>query len=216
MSTSKREFGVFLYELSQKLQREEIDAIRMIEDLPVKMDGKTGLRVLVELQMQEKITASDPSTLQSVFKSINRMDLVTKVKEFVKSQKAKPKKAKKSKSGGPSTKEAEEIFYTLEANLKVSLLQAKVLRDQLSNQAAAAEKCGMTNVLQTTRDAIAAVENEVERRLLCAKNDLEKKYSSSPESSEDDDSPPMTLQRGDKCSDPTPSHQQLVARITRG
>ena len=182
-----KEFGILLFQLSQSLERDEIDAIRFIEELPADLEGKSGLHVLVKLQMQGNITVTDPSTLQGVFKNINRMDLVNRVKEFIKSQKKKKRKI---------VPNYEELLFGLKANLAVSHLQAKLLCDQLRNQAYAAEMSGMTSVQQITLEAISFVENEVERRLICAKEEMVRKNNSSPELSDDDETQSRTLQQG--------------------
>ena len=209
--TRAKEFAVLLFELSQMLHREEIDAIRHIENLPVEMDGKSGLHILVKLQMQGKITDSDPSTLQEVFKDVNRVDLINRVKEFVKSRKAFQRKSKKKMV--KNNTEAEELLFGLKANLEVSQLQARLLRDQLSNlAAAAAAMSGKETVQQIIQQAIRAVESEVEGRLQHVKEEMEGKYQSSPECSDDDKSPPRTLMREQYHL----VKEDLDARITRG
>ena len=90
------EFNVLLYELSLQISDDEIDGIVWIEDLPRSLVGREKLEVLNHLLLIGRISESDPSTLQEIFMGINRMDLVGKVKQFIKSQK---KKGKMQKSG---------------------------------------------------------------------------------------------------------------------
>lgn len=187
----RKEFGVLLYELSQRLNGKEITAIIHIEDLPRNLEGKNSLEILIQLQMLGKITESDPSTLQSVFKNINRIDLVNKVKDFSKSQ----KKKKTPKSGGLSDR-VDKMVYDLDANLKVSLIQTQVLRDQLINVATVANTSGEVKIARMIQESIRALHNEVERTIISARNEEDRKdSSSSPESSGDDDTPKSTLIR---------------------
>ena len=97
-----REFRELLYELSQNLCDEDIHAIKYIEHLPSSL-GRENLKVLIHLQAIGRISESDLSTLQEIFSAINRMDLVNRVKQFIKSQK---KKGEKQKSGKEKYKQS--------------------------------------------------------------------------------------------------------------
>lgn len=209
MCDRKKAFAVLLFQLSRRLKDEEVAAIILIEDLPKPLEEKGPLEVLIQLQMLGKITESDPSTLQNVFHNLNRMDLVGKVKDFIKSQK---KNKKAAKSGGCS----ESMASDLAANINVSLLQNKVLREQLINVANLANKCGEANMVQIIQEAIRALARDVERNIKCAKQELESKDSSSSlESSGDDDSPQSTLTRH-YPSPPQLQQQENKTKLTKG
>jgi len=187
-----REFGAFLYDLSQRLSDEEITGLILIEDLPKDLNGEK-LKVLIQLQMNGRISQSDPSTLQDVFKRINRMDLVDKVKQFIKSQK---KKGRKQKSGDLNGRE-EKMLNDLMANLKVSLIQTQVLRDQLINVATVASKCEESMIAFSVQNSIRSLQKEVELTIISAQKQLEnsKDSCSSSESNSPSDSPKSTLER---------------------
>lgn len=191
--SDRNEFGILLYNLSERLTDEEISGIILIEELPANLKGKR-LDVLVHLQVLEKISAAEPAKLQQVFKNINRMDLVSKVKDFIKSQKKKEKKTTKSKSLGDST----EKMVHLDASLKVSLIQTQVLRDQLINVAAAADKCGEAKITKMIQESIRALHKEVERTVITSQQVLEcskDSCSSSGSCGDDDTSPESSLTR---------------------
>ena len=203
--SDNREFNTLLYDLSQRLTDEEIKGIIHIELLPPSLSGEK-LEVLIQLQNKGRIGGADPSTLQEIFKRINRMDLVDRVKQFIKSQK---KKGKKQKSGDLSGRE-EKMINDLTANLKVSLIQAQVLRHQLSNVATVA-LAGGENQIASSIESIQSLIKDVEGKITSAQRQLEnsKDSCSSPESSSPNSSPESTLNRR-----PHPLRNVAAGKIT--
>ncbi len=192
--SDRKSFGILLFELSQKLSDEEITAIVHIENLPLKLKEKQNLEVLIRLQMDGKISETDPASLQAVFKNINRMDLVSRVKDYIKSQKKKEKKAQKS---GTLCHQMDKMVSDLEANLKVTLLQAQVLKEQLLNVANAAAKCEEEKLAKKIQQSIESLRNDIEKPIVSALDPETSKdsCSSSTGSVSEDSSPDSTLNR---------------------
>ena len=177
--SSNIEYKVLRYQLSEKLHQNEVDGISSIY-LPSKTPGESGLNILLKLEMQGVISATNPSSLEEVFKNINRMDLVKKVKEFVKSQKKGRKRCTKSVE--------EEVVVGLSANLEVALAQFRLLQDQLKYVKEKAEETGNKYIEDSISDITSNIKDQEKKLKACAKE------MATSESSESDDSssPPIS------------------------
>ena len=158
-----KNFKVFLFQLSEKLNKRDIEGIIFMEELPPDFEGQSPLKILLKLEMMGRISASKLGNLEEVLKSINRVDLAKKVKEFTKSQK---KAIKKSGTALDSLQEREQ---TLAANLEVALVQMRLLRDQLAHVQRTVQETGPRAVeaivLESQDDA-----EQLEGKLLHAKS----------------------------------------------
>lgn len=126
MSTVK-DFRVLLFQLADDLTDHDVVGIRSIEDLPVEFEKKSALQVLLKLETEGKISATDLSSLEVVFKNIKRLDLVKKVKDYGKSLSKSRRKAIKK----PEVNSLINAEVKLHANLEVAVAQMRLLLDQL-------------------------------------------------------------------------------------
>ena len=132
-------FRQLIYNFSQKLSKEERQAIvyiRLYECREQYRDAST-LNVLSKLEMCGVFSPSDPAGLIDVAKDIHRSDLVNLVKDYIKSQRSKEKKAKaKNASAVEDTslhsESSDEEMPQLRATLEVMLSQASVLAQQVN------------------------------------------------------------------------------------
>ena len=119
MATDKK-FRIKLFQLSQRMNKADIEAIVFTERLSTDTKEQSALDVLMKLDMLGKINGSNPSTVEQIFRNINREDLADEVKTF---KKSKPKK-------NTPTSEA-DMLLKLQANLEVAAAQHRLLLDQL-------------------------------------------------------------------------------------
>lgn len=168
MSSSK-DFRMLLFDLSQDLSKHEIEGIIAIEELPADTHEQSALRVLLKLEMLGKIDAAKPSTLEAVLKNVGRMDLAKKVEKFA--------KQKKSKKSSPRPDEALEL--NLRANLEVTLVQMRILHEQLMHLQKTAERTALPNHdirrhISEAREGAQVVDRKLSyvKELLHGKEDL--------------------------------------------
>ena len=132
-----KDFQVLLFQLSERLNRNEIVGIINIESLPAELEGQGALKVLLKLQMLGRISDTKPSYLQEVFSNVNRIDLAQEVDRFSKRSKRKTKKAAAA---------AQEKDLSLTANLEVTAAQMRLLQDQLEHLHKTAQESGSRNM----------------------------------------------------------------------
>ena len=183
----EREFRKLLVEIAHLLHEEEIQSIAFIEELPKNISGK--LQVLISLQARGRIT--DPSSLEDLLRTMNRMDLVKRVKDFVKSQK------KGNKKGSSKSTETSNSMVDLE----VALAFAKLLNEHIEKAKEAAGPKSLSSMLLEAEEAAV----KVEAKLKEAKAAYDQ---TSPDSSESEGSPspPATLQRNNPLDQKLQQH----------
>lgn len=185
--SSVKDFRVLLFQLAEKLQDHDIEGIVSIEDLPAEFERQSALKVLLKLEMMGRISAAKLTNLEEVLKNVSRIDLVKKVKDFSRSQ----KKSKRSNTAAT----LEEHQRTLSANLEVTLVQMRIILDQLKHLHQTAVETGPKSVEAIVSDAQEDAE-QLERKLQYAK--VHMKDDCSPDSnsaSETSFSPVVSRQR---------------------
>lgn len=181
MSTFK-DFRVLLFQLAEKLRDNDIEGIVAIEDLPAEFEKQSGLKILLKLEMMGRISATQLSSLEEVLKNVSRLDLVKKVKEFSKSQ-------RKSRRQNASAR-LEDKRRTLDANLEVTLVQMRIIQDQLKHLYQTVLATGPRSV----EDIVAEAQEDaelLEKKLLNAKDHMKDDSSSESSASESTFSPPI-------------------------
>ena len=137
MAQNHLAFRQLIYNFSQKLSRKECQAIvyiRLYECREQYRDA-SELDVLSKLEMCGVFSPSNSAGLIDVAKDIHRSDLVNLVKDYIKSQRSKEKKAKTKNTTtvedtGHSESSDEEMIQ-LRATAEVTLSQASVLAQQV-------------------------------------------------------------------------------------
>ena len=117
-----REFRRVMFNVAQQLTQQESDTLVWMHSVPVQFVGKPPLTVLAQMESQGHFSASKPDRFTEVLKDINRMDLVKQV----------TKSTKRKKNRVDSQSNADEYLnITLAANLEVTLLQSRILLEQV-------------------------------------------------------------------------------------
>ena len=119
-SSAVREFRRVMFTVAQQLTQQESDTLVWMHGIPVEFKGKPPLTVLAQMESQGLFSASKPERFAEVLKDINRMDLMKQV--------TKNTKRKKNRVDAQSD---EYLNITLAANLEVTLLQSKILLEQV-------------------------------------------------------------------------------------
>ena len=131
-------FRQLIYNFSQKLSKEDCQAIvyiRLYECREQYRDA-SKLDVLSKLEMCGVFSPSNSAGLIDVAKDIHRSDLVNLVKDYIKSQRSKEKKAKTKNTTtvedtGFHSESSDEEMTQLRATAEVTLSQASVLAQQV-------------------------------------------------------------------------------------
>lgn len=181
MSSLTKHFHVLLFQLSEKLHPHDIEGIITIEELPADLEGQSALKILLKLEMMGRISASKLSDLEEVFKNINRIDLARKVKDFSKTQK------KGTRRSASTTMQGQE--QSLYANLEVTLVQMRLLLDQLKHLKRIAQEASPKYVEPVISEAQEDAE-ALEKKLLHAKA-LQNEQSLDSSGSDTGFSPPI-------------------------
>jgi len=119
-SSAVREFRRVMFTVAQQLTQQESDTLVWMYGIPVEFKGKPPLTVLAQMESQGLFSASKPERFGEILKDINRMDLMKQV--------TKNTKRKKNRVDAQSD---EYLNITLAANLEVTLLQSKILLEQV-------------------------------------------------------------------------------------
>ena len=148
------EYRAFLIQIADKLSQEDSKKIAYLEDLPSDMESKPPLTLLMQLEMRGSVSASKPDDLAKILKMIGRHDLAKKVKDF----------AKQQKKGRPTAQSELQRFdhatMKLNASLQVTLLQCKILLQQVVNLREEAERSeGYKRVEEVVGEAHAIAEH---------------------------------------------------------
>ena len=148
------EYRAFLIQIADKLSQEDSKKIAYLEDLPSDMESKPPLTLLMQLEMRGSVSASKPDDLAKILKMIGRHDLAKKVKDF----------AKQQKKGRPTAQNELQRFdhatMKLNASLQVTLLQCKILLQQVVNLREEAERLeGYKRVEEVVGEAHAIAEH---------------------------------------------------------
>ena len=138
MAQNHLAFRQLIYNFSQKLSRKECQAIvyiRLYECREQYRDA-SELDVLSKLEMCGVFSPSNSAGLIDVAKDIHRSDLVNLVKDYIKSQRSKEKKAKTKNTTtvedtGFHSESSDEEMTQLRATAEVTLSQASVLAQQV-------------------------------------------------------------------------------------
>ena len=120
MANADKKFRILLFQLSQRMNKSDIEAIVLIEKLQADIKEQSALSVLMKLEMLGRINESNPSTVEQIFRNIDREDLANDVKKF-----------KKGKSKKIAQAPEEDMLLKLRANLEVTTAQHRLLLDQL-------------------------------------------------------------------------------------
>lgn len=176
---SNQDFKILLFQLAESLEPRDREGIIFIYDLPSDLERQSALKILLRLEMVGKISATELSLLEEVFKNIKRIDLAKRVKEFAKSQ-------KKKKTSPPKVDNLRIDFY---ANVEVALTQARLLQDQIEHLQKI--ECGSSTNEATIQETSRLTE-QLRAKLLSVKDQL-----SSGSDSDTSPSPPDTLKRAE-------------------
>ena len=155
------EYRAFLLQVSEGLTQEDCQKIVFLEELPPELEGKPPLNVLIQLEMHGKLSASRPDDLAKLLKRIPRHDLAKKVREFVKQQ-------RKGRAALSPLQRIDHSALKLSASLEVTLLQCKILLEQVENLREEAEEAGYKRVEEVVADAQAMISEHVKRKFLYA------------------------------------------------
>ena len=154
------EYRAFLLQVSENLSQTDIKNIGYLEEIVVEPDSKP-LTVLMQLEMRGKLSASKPDALAKLLKKIMRHDLAKKVKDFAKKQ-------RKGRSTQSPLEKLDQSVVNLSANLQVTLIQCRILLEQVENVRDAAEEAGFKRVEEVVAEAHSLVSEQLQRKLLHA------------------------------------------------
>lgn len=155
------EYRAFLLQVSEKLSEEDSKKIVFLEELPVELENKAALAVLTQLEMRGKLSASKPDDLAKILRKIGRHDLAKKVRDFAKQQ-------RKGRTALSALQGPDHSAMKLSANLQVTLLQCRILLEQVENLKEEAEEAGFKRVEEVVADAQSLVSEHLQRKLLYA------------------------------------------------
>ncbi len=189
--SSAQNFKILLFQLAERLERHDLEGITYIHELPAGFENQSALKILMKLEMEGVIAASEPSKLEDVFKSINRMDLVKKVKEY-----------KKKKKSTPKTDNLQINFY---ANVEVALTQARLLQDQIEHL----QRIDCSRPIEATILEASEISEKLQKKLLSVKEQHQSMYCCSD--SDPNLSPPVTMNRRN-----SPFNLELHQHLTGG
>lgn len=195
---SNQDFKILLFQLAESLEARDREGIIFIYGLPPDLEKQSALKILLRLEMDGKISATEPSLLEEIFKNIKRMDLAKRVKEFAKSQ-------KKKKTNTSKIDNSRIDFY---ANVEVALTQARLLQDQIEHlqkidcssrtiEAAIQDMCRLTEKLRTK---LLSVKEQHQLTDSCSESDTSL-------------SPPVTLNRAEVVPFNLELNQQLATSL---
>ena len=111
-----------MFIVAQQLTQQESDTLVWMQDVPVQFKGKPPLTVLAQMESQGLFSASKPERFADILKDINRLDLAKQVTKITKRKKNQRDAVEQSE---------EQLQITLAANLEVTLLQSKILLEQV-------------------------------------------------------------------------------------
>lgn len=154
------EYRAFLLQVSEGLTQDDCQRIVFLEELPHELEHKPPLNVLIQLEMHGKISASKPDDLAKLLKRISRHDLAKKVRDFVKQQRKGRTLSPLQRLDHPAVK--------LSASLEVTLLQCKILLEQVENLKEEAEEACCKRVEEVVADAQAMISEHIQRKFLYA------------------------------------------------
>ena len=121
-SPAVRELRRVMFIVAQQLTQQESDTLVWMQDVPVQFKGKPPLTVLAQMESQGLFSASKPERFADILKDINRLDLAKQVTKITKRKKNQRDAVEQSE---------EQLQITLAANLEVTLLQSKILLEQV-------------------------------------------------------------------------------------
>lgn len=158
------ELRAFIYqEICQHLLQSEIQALVYTQDLPPAYLGKPALDVFMKLEMLDRYSVSSLDPLSQMLKKINRNDLAKKVDKFCKSRK-NPKK-QSSKKDQSLMDAHKHLDYLIDANLKVTKLQTRILLEQIEELKKSVMDRGLVRVQEVVDDAVEVLETTFQRKV---------------------------------------------------
>ena len=140
-----REYRVFLLQIAENLSHSDCRSIAFLEQLP-EQKNTSPLEVLTQLEMLDRLSASKLDDLAKLLKDISRQDLARKAREF-------SKKQKKGRAALWPLNKFDDSCIKLTANLQVTLLQLKILLQQVENLKEQAEEVGFKRVEEVVGEA---------------------------------------------------------------
>ena len=154
------EYRGFLLQVAEGLTQDDCRKIVYLEELPLELEHKPALNVLIQLEMHGRLSASRPDDLAKLLKRISRHDLAKKVREFIKQQRKGRALSPLQRLDHPAVK--------LSASLEVTLLQCKILLEQVDNLKEEAEEMCYKRVEEVVADAQAIISEQVQRKFMYA------------------------------------------------
>ena len=121
-SPAVKELRRVMFTVAQQLTQQESDTLVWMQGVPVQFRGKPPLTVLAQMESQGLFSASKPERFADILRDINRLDLAKQVTKITKRKKNQRDTVEQSQ---------EQLQITLAANLEVTLLQSKILLEQV-------------------------------------------------------------------------------------
>ena len=121
-SPAVKELRRVMFTVAQQLTQQESDTLVWMQGVPVQFRGKPPLTVLAQMESQGLFSASKPERFADILRDINRLDLAKQVTKITKRKKNQRETVEQSQ---------EQLQITLAANLEVTLLQSKILLEQV-------------------------------------------------------------------------------------
>ena len=123
-SPAVRELRRVMFTVAQQLTQQESDTLVWMQGVPVEFSGKPPLTVLAQMESQGLFSASKPERFADILRDINRLDLAKQVTKIT-------KRKKNQRDTVEQSQEQQLLQITLAANLEVTLLQSKILLEQV-------------------------------------------------------------------------------------
>lgn len=156
------EYRAFLLQVSGDLSQDDVRNIGYLEQMQIEPNSKP-ITVLTQLEMRGKLSSSKPDNLVKLLKKIMRHDLAKKVRDFAKKQ--RKEKSGRSPAATSPLEKLDQSIVNLRANLQVTLIQCRILLEQMENVREAAEEAGQKRVEEVVAEAHSLVSDQLQRKL---------------------------------------------------
>ena len=183
------EYRAFLIQVSDGLLQKDLDGIVFLQELPAGLAKESPLNVLVQLEMRGIISATKPEDLAKLLKEIGRHDLAKKVRDFAKKQ-----RKGRSTISHVHIQRLDQLAVNLSANLKLTLIQCKILLEQVENVKEEAEALnGFKRVEEVVAEAQTLISEHLQRKLMYASRLMQENIPAGYGGEENErDSPPSS------------------------
>lgn len=170
---SIQEVRTFIFQsICEQLSAAEVRAIAYTENLPPAYYDKSAIEVLLKLEMKDRYSVSNLLPLSEILKKIDRKDLAKKVEKYRKKQ------SRKNDSIKSVVDVHKHTDYLIEATLKVTKLQTRILLEQMEELKQSLRNGGMVRIEHAVAEAVEIIEYSFQKKLMSISGMLAINYRS--------------------------------------